>query len=135
MRGVVYSSGRPLVSDWMSDEEVSRRFLLNYAGGGTDYPFPLLKKFAEERPDVMRFIVSDSDFLGNLQTAGAMEALQYSVSQSRLLVAMLALADDEQARQKLQPVMGSRKFQLVVVRGLDQFARAATDLADAVLGA
>lgn len=135
VRGVVYSSGRPLVSDCMSDEEVARRFLLNYAGGGTDYPFPLLKKFAEERPDAMRFIVSDSDFLWNLQAAGAMDALQYGVSQSRLLVAMLALADDGQARDRLQPVLGSRKFRLVVVRGLDQFARAAADLADAVLGA
>ncbi len=135
VRAVVYSSGRPLVSEWMSSEEVARRFLLNYAGGGTEYPFPLLRRFAEERPDAMRFIISDSDFLWNLQMAEAMDALQYGVSQSRLLVAMLALADDAQARQKLQPVLGSRKFRLVVVRGLDQFARAATDLAEAVLGA
>lgn len=133
VRGIVYSAGPPLVSDWMYDEETARRFLLNYAGGGTDYPFDLLKKYAEERMDALRVIISDSDFLGNVQGARAMDKLKFAIDHSRLLVAFLAVADTH-ARQVLAPVLRQARFRLVIVQGLDQFARAAADLADALLG-
>ncbi|HSB60744.1 MAG TPA: M48 family metalloprotease [Vicinamibacteria bacterium] len=134
VRGVVYSSGRPLVSEWMYEEETARRFFLSYAGGGTDYPFDLLKKFAEERADALRVIVSDSDFLWNVQQEGAMEKLCFGADRSRLLVAFLA-APEKQAREVLAPALRQDRFRLVLVRGLDQFARAAAGLADALLGA
>jgi hypothetical protein len=133
VRGIVYSWGSPLVSDWMYDEETARRFLLHYAGGGTDYPFSLLKKFADERSDAIRVIVSDSDFLGNVQAAGAMDKLKHGIDRSRLLVAFLA-AGEATARKTLEPVLRYPRFRLVIVHGLDQFARAAADLADAILG-
>lgn len=132
VRGIVYSSGRPLVSPWMYDEETARRFLLNYAGGGTDYPFALLKRFAQERSDAIRVIISDADFLWNVQGQEAMEKLIYGTSQSRILVALLAV-DEAAAKTTLAPVLKLAKFRLAVVRGLDQFARMAADLADAIL--
>jgi len=134
VRGIVYSSGPPLVSDWMYDEETARRFLLRYAGGGTDYPFALLKKFSDERGDAIRVIVSDSDFLYNVRAPGAMDKLKYGIDHSRLLVAFLA-AGEAQARETLEPVLRYPRFRLAIVKGLDQFAQAAADLADAVLGA
>ena len=132
VRGIVYSSGRPLVSDWMYDEELARRFLLNYAGGGTDYPFDLLRAFSEERPDAIRIVISDSDFLWNVRQAGAMEKLTYGIEHSRLLVAFLA-APDADARKALEPVLRYPKLRLAVVKRLDDFGGAAADLADAVL--
>lgn len=132
VRGIVYSSGPPLVSDWMYDEETARRFLLHYVGGGTDYPFDLLKKFAKERSDVIRVIISDSDFLSNAQGQGAMEKLIFGVSQSKLLVAFLAVGD-AQARQQLAPVLKLPKFHLAVVGNLNAFAAAAAALADSIL--
>ena len=133
VRGVVYSSGRPLVSDWMYDEERARLFLLQYAGGGTDYPFNVLKASARDRPDVVRVIISDSDFLANVQGPGAMDALRFAVDKSRLVVAFLAI-DVEWARKTLAPVLGAPRFRLVPVGSLNDFARAAAGLADALFG-
>jgi hypothetical protein len=132
VRGIVYSSGSPLVSEWMYDEETARRFLLHYVGGGTNYPFALLKKFAQERSDVIRVIISDSDFLWNAQGQGAMEKLIFALSQSRLLVAFLAVTD-AQARQVLAPALKFPKFHLAVVSDLNAFASAAAALADSIL--
>ena len=133
VRGIVYSSGTPLVSDWMYDEERARLFLLQYAGGGTDYPFNVLKASARDRSDVVRVIISDSDFLANVQGPGAMDALRFAVDKSRLVVAFLAI-EVKWARQTLAPVVASPKFRLVPVASLNDFGRAAADLADALFG-
>lgn len=133
VRGIVYSSGKPLVSDWMYDEERARRFLLHYAGGGTDYPFEVLRASARERSDVVRVIVSDSDFLSNVQGAGAMDALRFGVDKSQLLVAFLAVQPDW-ARGPLGPVLGSPRFRLVTVTSHSDFAHAAASLAEALFG-
>ena len=134
MRGIVYSSGKPLVSDWIYDEERARRFLLHYAGGGTEYPFEVLKASARERSDVVRVIVSDSDFLYNLLAEGAMEALRFGADKSRLLVGFLALSDPDRARKTLAPALVSPRFRLVPVTSLNNFGRAAADLSDALFG-
>ena len=134
VRGIVYSSGKPLVSDWMYDEERARRFLLHYAGGGTDYPFEVLKASARERSDVVRVIVSDSDFLYNVRGEGAMDALSFGIDKSRLLVAFLALPDPESGRKLLAPALASPRFRLVPVTSLNNFGRAAADLSDALFG-
>jgi len=133
VRGVVYSSGKPRVSDWMYDEERARLFLLQYAGGGTDYPFDVLKASARDRNDVVRVIISDSDFLGNVQAPGAMDALRFAVDRSRLVVAFLAI-QEEWARRSLGPVLGSPRFRLAPVTSLNDFGRAACDLAEALFG-
>jgi hypothetical protein len=133
VRGIVYSSGKPLVSDWMYDEERARLFLLHYAGGGTDFPFDVLKASARDRSDVVRVVVSDSDFLSNVRGPGAMEALRFAVDKSRLVVAFLAI-DPKWAREVLAPVLASPRFRLVPVASLADFGRAAADLARALFG-
>jgi len=132
VRGIVYSSGKPLLSDWLRDEEQARLFLLHYAGGGTDYPFALLRKLSAERPDAIRVVISDSDFHYNVAQPGAMDALAYGVERSRLLVAFLA-ADRMRSEKILAPVLGRPKFRLATVKSLDGFAAAAAELADALL--
>jgi hypothetical protein len=133
VRGIVYSSGSPLVSDWMYDEERARLFLLQHAGGGTDYPFHVLKASARDRSDVVRVIISDSDFLANLQMPGAMDALRFAVDKSKLVVAFLAV-DPNWAQPVLAPVLGSPRFRLVPVVSMSDFGRAASDLARALFG-
>lgn len=133
VRAVIYSSGPVKSSPWMYDEETARRFLLQYAGGGTDFPFPLLHKKAEEAPDVLRVIVSDSDFLANVQQPQALEHLSYAVDRSRLLVALLATSG-ARARSVLERVLGRPRFRLALVGDVSQFGKVAADLADAVLG-
>ena len=133
VRGVVYSSGAPLVSDWMYDEERARLFLLQYAGGGTVFPFNVLKASARDRDDVVRVIISDSDFLSNVQGPGAMDALRFAVDKSKLVVAFLAL-DPQWAEKALAPVASSPRFRLAAVRSMNDFGRAAASLADALFG-
>jgi hypothetical protein len=133
VRGIVYSSGKPLVSDWMYDEERARLFLLQYAGGGTDYPFSVLKASARDRADVLRVIISDSDFLSNVQGRGAMDALRFAVDKSQLVVAFLAI-QEKWAREALAPVLQAPRFRLVPVASLSDFGRAAADLARALFG-
>jgi hypothetical protein len=133
VRGIIYSSGPHAVSDWMRDEEAARRFLLGYVGGGTDYPFDLLRESAEERDDAIRVVVSDSDFLYNVRPEEAQRALAFGVERSRLLVAFLAVPDEERARQAIGPAAAHPRFRLAVVRGLTDFGAAAARLADAIL--
>jgi hypothetical protein len=134
VRAVIYSWGKPMVSGWMADEEHARQFLLHYVGGGTDYPFPILRESALDRDDAIRVIISDSDFLSNVQGQGAMDVMKLAIERSRLLVAFLGVQGDW-AEKTLAPVLGAARFRLVKVGSYDQFARAAADLADAILPA
>lgn len=133
VRGAIYSAGPVKTSDWMYDEERARRFFLHYVGGGTDYPFPLLKKWTEETADVIRVIISDSDFLANLRGPRALETLQLAADRSRLLVAFLAASEDA-CRSALAPLAKQPRFRLALVKSFDGFARAAADLSDALFG-
>lgn len=136
VRGVVYSSGPPLVSDWMQHEDTARDFLLNYAGGGTDFPFPLLRRHVQERADAARVIVSDGDFLHNLQGEGAHAALAHAVDRATRVVVLLALpwTQQEHVDAVFAPYAGREAFRLAVVRSYDDLAGAARDLARALFG-
>ncbi|MCY1017771.1 M48 family metalloprotease [Pyxidicoccus sp. MSG2] len=133
VKGVIYSHGTPVVSPWMYDEETARDFLLGYIGGGTQYPFGLLDSLSKERPDAMRVIISDSDFLSNVSDGDSMKRLVEAVRRSRMVVAFLALPDDQAARKVLAPVLAERRFRLVVVTWLSDFGPAAAALARALL--
>jgi uncharacterized protein (DUF58 family) len=134
-RAVVYSAGKPMQSQWLRDEEAARDFLLHYVGGGTDYPFDVLRASAAERKDVVRVVVSDADFLGNCRGKGAMEALTYGVSRSQRFVALLWLPYHRaDAEALLAPVLADRRFRLVVVEQLEQLGAAAGALARALFG-
>ncbi|MBZ4419725.1 M48 family metalloprotease [Myxococcus sp. RHSTA-1-4] len=133
VKGVIYSHRDPVVSPWMYDEETARDFLLHYIGGGTQYPFDLLESLSRERPDAMRVIISDSDFLANVSEGDAMDLLVEAARRSRALVAFLALPDEHMARKVLKPVLGERRFRLVVVKWLSDFGPAAAALSQALL--
>jgi hypothetical protein len=93
----------------------------------------VLKASARDRDDVVRVIISDSDFLANVQGPGAMDALRFAVDKSKLVVAFLAI-DPKWAEKGLAPVLGSPKFRLVPVASMNDFARAAASLAEALFG-
>jgi len=136
VRAVVYSMDA-VVSDWMYDEEKARRALLLYAGGGTRFPFATLARLARERADVIRVIISDGDFLANLQEKGAREHLYTGVSAARRFVVMLAL--NPSWKPQVDQAIGERagrlpQLRVVYVPALDQFAAMAADLARALFG-
>jgi hypothetical protein len=137
VRGAIYSSGPVMTCDWLYDEERARRFFLHYVGGGTDYPFKLLRKWSEETRDVIRVIISDSDFLSNVlnptSSLKPLDTLQFATDRSRLLVAFLA-ADAAHSKKTLQPALKQPRFRLAIVKSFDGFAQAAAELADALFG-
>jgi hypothetical protein len=133
VRGIVYSDGEPQVSGWMYDEEVARDFLLHYIGGGTMFPFKLFTELARERPDALRIIISDTDFLANVADVASMKLLAEGVRRSRAVVAFLAAPDEFRVRQALGPVLEDRRFRLVVVKWMSEFGPAAAALSEALL--
>ncbi|MFP2923748.1 M48 family metalloprotease [Pyxidicoccus sp. 3LG] len=133
VKGIIYSHGNPQVSPWMYDEETARDFLLQYIGGGTQFPFALLESLSRERPDAIRVIISDNDFLWNVSDAASMKRLVEAAKRSRALVAFLAIPDEHQARKALAPVLGEKRFRLVLVRWASDFGPAAAELARALL--
>lgn len=151
VRGVVYSADW-ILSDWMYHEEVARLFFLNYSGGGTIFPFPVLRTSCRERRDVVRVVVSDADFLWNLGMDGGGEleriarerrhgkgprrasTLEFALDRSLLVVALLGLPTDQGfSKQALGPVLGHPRFRLVRVADYTALALAARDLARAIL--
>ena len=78
-------------------------------------------------------IVSDSDFLYNVQQGGAMDTLKLGIHRSRLLVAFLA-SPESSARAVLEPVLDLPKFRLAPVPGPDKFGETAALLAEAIFG-
>jgi hypothetical protein len=93
----------------------------------------VLRASARDRSDVVRVVISDSDFLSNLNGPGAMDALRYAIDKSRLVVAFLAI-DPGWAEKTLGPVAAAARFRLVCVKSMNDFARAAASLADALFG-
>jgi len=133
VKGVIYSAGSPEVSPWMYDEDTARDFLLGYIGGGTLYPFDLLESLSRERPDALRVIISDSDFLSNVSDGDNLRVLVEATRRSRALVAFLALPEEHKARSVLAPVLAERRFRLVVVTWLSDFGPSAAALSRALL--
>jgi hypothetical protein len=128
VRGVVYSI-EALVSDWMYDEETARRFLLHYYGGGTAFPFATLARLASERKDALRVIISDGDFIHNVEhDRGAAKAL----AAAGRFVALLALGTSW--KRRVDAALEGLPARVVYVERLDQFARVAADLARALFG-
>lgn len=138
VKAIIYSSGPYYASEWMRDELACNDFLLHYIGGGTDYPFEYLQKSCAADKNVVRVIISDSDFIYNLsgdvygyenkQIKEPRKLLDYGIENSKVLVAMLYL-DEKQGKQEFASELLKEKFKLVTVQDLNAYAKAAGDLA------
>jgi hypothetical protein len=135
VRAIVYSHDF-MLSPWMYDEEGARQFLLRYAGGGTQYPWKVLKRLADERGDVFRVIISDSDFLSNCAGKEPQDILAYATRRSIRTVAMLAVHEQWLADplKSFGPAWTDDRFRLVNVERFDAFAEAASALARVLFG-
>ncbi|MFN8390191.1 MAG: hypothetical protein U0136_07880 [Bdellovibrionota bacterium] len=145
VHGVVYSSGPPIIAkDWMLEESVVQTFFLNYFGGGTDFPFSILKQRAQEYPGAHRIIISDSDLISNLnsvrigkgsQAPAMLKLLSEAADRSRSLVLLLNGVTAEQLKAaNLGALLTNPQIRFVPVRDPKAFAGIAAELGEALLG-
>lgn len=148
VKGVVYSAGKPLVSDWMRDEATARDFLLQYAGGGNDRcPLPQLEQISAETPDALHVVISDWDLLGMSipEYKKGAKPLTDAASRSRLVVTLLHLPGWAEGsdrswygrgspRKAIEPALSHPRFRLVAVPDVVHLAETAAKLARALLG-
>ncbi|MEZ6129820.1 MAG: hypothetical protein R3C59_14145 [Planctomycetaceae bacterium] len=69
VRSALYSHEPVLYWSWCRSEVEMSRFLMHYIGGGTDFPFELLRKSCSEcgSDQPIRVVISDSDFDSNYE--------------------------------------------------------------------
>jgi hypothetical protein len=142
VKAIIYS-GDFICSEWMQNEAVARDYLLNYAGGGTVFPFKKLEELSEERSGVVRVLISDSDFLHNV-TGGKMTAalgspmktLLEAIRRSRLFVALLHIhpAQADATRKILGSALALPAFRLAMVGDASRLPLAAAELSRAIWG-
>jgi hypothetical protein len=145
VHGVIYSSGNPIIAkDWMLEENAAQTFFLNYFGGGTDFPFHLLKDRAQKYPGAYRILISDSDFIYNVNTGQhgkpspapqRLKLLSEAAERSKTLVLLLnGVTAEDLKRAKLGALLTHPQIWFVPVRDAGKFAGIAAALGEALLG-
>lgn len=132
VRAIIYSMTE-IHSGWMYDERAARKYLLQYAGGGTLFPFPLLKKFIEEEPGVIRVVISDGDFLHNVKDGAHHELLVRAAERSERIVYLLNWVDPIAATRELGAAVRHKRAKLAAVKNAAELAKTAAELADALI--
>ena len=132
VRALVYSGNTIKSWDWVRSEQVISKFLMNYIGGGTVFPFGELVFSVHEchADPPIRVIISDSDFDANCKgTPNAFTLLSDAAKLSRPLVLLLH-------RPHKLAAENYRKAgaQVVIVERLDDFPKLAADLTKSLFG-
>ena len=130
VRSALYSSAPVLYWDWCRSEIEMSRFLMHYIGGGTDFPFQLLKQSCDHcGPDQpMRSVITDTDFDVNFSAHSDNEPIVLeAITRSPHFILLLHRPNLE--RVKHYRVLGA---EVVEVDELNDFPRVATDLARAL---
>jgi hypothetical protein len=130
VRACVYSYQNPLRSGWLRSEHAARRFLFQYIGGGTLFPFEVLHDWSRADPGVVRVVISDSDFLHNLAQAPRKQFEQSVLRSRHLVLLLLGVSTEDVERHWKGPL--PRGARVVTVAGVDAFASLAARLGDAL---
>ena len=131
VRAAIYSDGDPITSNWLYGESTARQFLLNYAGGGTRFPFGLLREWAEDEPRVIRVVISDRGFIYDLEREEGPGAVLEAADASELMIVILT--DGTELLQKGWPaIFDHRNTRIMGVASLTDLASVARRLADAL---
>ena len=127
VRAALYSHEPVLYWSWCRSDVEMSRFLMHYIGGGTDYPFELLKiSCAECRDDQpIRVVITDSDFDHNY-TSHTDNAGIFATAAEKSPHWILLLHRPDPQHVKLYRAQGAT---VVEVSDLADFPRLATELA------
>jgi hypothetical protein len=99
-RAVLYSGAPVPFWEWCRSEVELSRFLMHYVGGGTEFPFHLLRKSVAEctAAQPIRVIITDSDFHRNYDAARDRAVVAEAGRVSPQLILMLHATSDHGGR-------------------------------------
>ncbi len=126
VRAALYSHETVLYWAWCRSATEMSRFLMHYIGGGTHYPFELLKRSCGEcgTDQPIRVVISDSDFDYNFDAhPDNAQIFATATQQSSNLILLLHRPCSE--RVKLYRSLGAT---VVEVENMKDFPRLATEL-------
>jgi hypothetical protein len=129
VRAVLYSGAPVTFWEWCRSETELSRFLMHYVGGGTVFPFPLLRQSVEEcgGDQPIRVVISDGDFHHNYQANPANAAAFAEAARvSPHFVLLLHATGDEDGRYRRA---GAK---VITVAELDDYPSMAAALAAAL---
>jgi hypothetical protein len=129
-RAVLYSGAAVPFWEWCRSETELSRFLMHYVGGGTAFPFDLLRKSVVECGPAQptRVIITDGDFHHNYGGSPDRAAFAEAGRVSPHLVLMLHATGDQDGQYARA---GAR---LITVRELEDYPTMAVALANALFG-
>jgi hypothetical protein len=125
-RALVYSTEHESHWTFCRSERILSRFLMSYIGGGTEFPFEVLRESVEEqrRQQPVRIIITDRDFDHNYAARPENAPIfARAAARSPALVLLLHAPDMNAARR--YEAAGAK---VVPVRTLDDFPRMAAAL-------
>jgi hypothetical protein len=127
-RAILYSGSPVPFWEWCRSEVELSRFLMHYVGGGTEFPFDLLRKSVVEcrAAQPTRVIISDSDFHHNYDHTADRAAFADAGRASPHLILMLHATDDQGGRYARA---GAR---VITVKELEDYPAMAAALANAL---
>lgn len=127
-RAVLYSGAAVPFWEWCRSETELSRFLMHYVGGGTEFPFHLLRRSVTEcgPGQPIRVLITDSDFHQNYEKLPDSGAFAEAARVSPHLILMLHATGDVSGRYAQA---GAR---VITVKELEDYPTMAVALANAL---
>jgi hypothetical protein len=130
VRALLYSGAPVSYWQWCRSEVEMSKFLMHYIGGGTVFPFEILRKSVEECAtwQPVRVVITDTDFDHNYQSRKE-HATLFAEAVGKSPHFVLLLHRPQEARVQLYSQVGAR---VVRVPQLEDYPRMAAALAHAL---
>jgi hypothetical protein len=127
-RAILYSGAAVPFWEWCRSEAELSRFLMHYIGGGTEFPFDLLRKSVVEcgATQPTRVLITDADFHANYENLPDSAAFVEAARVSPHLILMLHATNDRSGHYTRA---GAR---VITVKELEDYPTMAVALANAL---
>jgi len=133
VRGLIYSTNNVKHWEFTRSEMEMSRFLMNYIGGGTSFPFDVLKKSVVDcgRQQPIRIVLTDADFSYNLKEKKEHPVITKTASEKSPFIALLnyAAADAPWVKE-----IGQAGLRTIPVPDMASFPKTAAALGESLFG-
>lgn len=133
VRALIYSTNNLQHWEWTRSEMEMSRFLMNYIGGGTDFPFDILRDSVRDSGanQPIRVVLTDSDFHGNLHGTGHADGARAAAAAGTFVALLNGATGQDLAWVKTIAATGIRAIPVPDMSGFPQTAAA---LGEALFG-